>query len=252
MKLSKAVPNPTTDSSLNVFRIFMVVRAAVQGAKGLLTMHKEKVVFRDYKEQNIVLDLYGKYSTTKPIQDQVDLLKKSTAKIIDFNMARNRDDESLMTVMKGTFHYMAPEVKPEDDSVNVIYNESADTFSFGASTANQLSGLESEDTKSNPVLAKLGQICYSQTLDRNVIYFEDNFYDVYLPESLRSRFWPRLINFLVQRKPENRLKLSDAIPLLESLEKYLLEHYEKGYTTFHWTPPSDYRKFFEDRRFHAN
>ncbi|XP_047956060.1 serine/threonine-protein kinase STY13-like isoform X2 [Salvia hispanica] len=86
-----------------------VVRLALDLARGLSYLHSMKIVHRDVKTENMLLDALG------------------TLKIADFGMARvEAQNPRDMTGNTGTLGYMAPEVldgKP--------YNRKCDVYSFG-------------------------------------------------------------------------------------------------------------------------
>ncbi|KAL1539738.1 serine threonine-protein kinase [Salvia divinorum] len=86
-----------------------VVRLALDLARGLSYLHSMKIVHRDVKTENMLLDAHG------------------TLKIADFGVARvEAQNPRDMTGNTGTLGYMAPEVldgKP--------YNRKCDVYSFG-------------------------------------------------------------------------------------------------------------------------
>lgn len=99
-------------------RIAVVLRIAVEVCRGMDYLHKRRIVHRDLKAANLLLDEHG------------------TVKIADFGVARVLDGPGVMTAETGTYRWMAPEViehKP--------YNHKADVFSFGVVLWELLTGL---------------------------------------------------------------------------------------------------------------
>jgi serine/threonine protein kinase len=92
-----------------LLRISAVMRIAMEVCRGMDYLHRRKIVHRDLKAANLLLDEHG------------------TVKIADFGVARVMDHAGgVMTAETGTYRWMAPEViehKP--------YREKADVFSFG-------------------------------------------------------------------------------------------------------------------------
>ncbi|XP_028781742.1 serine/threonine-protein kinase STY13 [Neltuma alba] len=87
----------------------VVIQLALDLARGLSYLHSEKIVHRDVKTENMLLD------------------KKSTVKIADFGVARvEASNPNDMTGETGTLGYMAPEVLNGNP-----YNRKCDVYSFG-------------------------------------------------------------------------------------------------------------------------
>lgn len=85
-----------------------VVRLALDLARGLSYLHSKKIMHRDVKAENMLLD------------------RKRTLKIADFGVARVEAQSCEVTGQTGTLGYMAPEVlqgKP--------YDHKCDVYSFG-------------------------------------------------------------------------------------------------------------------------
>ncbi|KAK3440036.1 hypothetical protein EUGRSUZ_B00365 [Eucalyptus grandis] len=87
----------------------VVVQLALDLAKGLSYLHSQKIVHRDVKTENMLLD------------------KSRTLKIADFGVARvEASNPNDMTGETGTLGYMAPEVLDGNP-----YNRKCDVYSFG-------------------------------------------------------------------------------------------------------------------------
>ncbi|XP_055827282.1 serine/threonine-protein kinase STY13-like [Solanum dulcamara] len=90
-----------------VFKV--VVQLALDLARGLSYLHSEKIVHRDVKTENMLLD------------------RNRTLKIADFGVARvEASNPNDMTGETGTLGYMAPEVLNGNP-----YNRKCDVYSFG-------------------------------------------------------------------------------------------------------------------------
>ncbi|KAI7981194.1 Serine/threonine-protein kinase STY13 [Camellia lanceoleosa] len=87
----------------------VVVQMALDLSRGLSYLHSQKIVHRDVKTENMLLD------------------KTRTVKIADFGVARvEASNPSDMTGETGTLGYMAPEVLNGNP-----YNRKCDVYSFG-------------------------------------------------------------------------------------------------------------------------
>ena len=87
----------------------VVVQIALDLARGLSYLHSKKIVHRDVKTENMLLD------------------KTRTVKIADFGVARHEAaNPSDMTGETGTLGYMAPEVLNGN-----AYNRKCDVYSYG-------------------------------------------------------------------------------------------------------------------------
>eukprot|EP00955_Chlamydomonas_euryale_P085422 364098-Chlamydomonas_euryale.AAC.7 len=85
-----------------------VLKVSLEVARGMDYLHQRKIIHRDLKAANLLMDETG------------------IVKIADFGVARVIETTGHMTAETGTYRWMAPEViehKP--------YNEKADVFSFG-------------------------------------------------------------------------------------------------------------------------
>ncbi len=90
------------------FTVVEVLRVAAEVSRGMNYLHQRRILHRDLKTANLLIDEHG------------------TVKIADFGVARVLDTEGVMTAETGTYRWMAPEViehKP--------YDQQADVYSFG-------------------------------------------------------------------------------------------------------------------------
>ena len=86
-----------------------LVQLALDMARGLSYLHAQKIVHRDVKAENMLLD------------------RKKSVKIADFGVARvEAQDDDNMTGQTGTLGYMAPEVLEGRP-----YDHKCDVYSFG-------------------------------------------------------------------------------------------------------------------------
>ncbi|XP_049342665.1 serine/threonine-protein kinase STY13-like [Solanum verrucosum] len=89
--------------------LIYVIQLALDVARGLSYLHSKKIVHRDVKSSNLVVD------------------KEGRVKIIDFGVSRIEASCPInMTAQTGTIGYMAPEVL-----VGLPYDHKCDVYSFG-------------------------------------------------------------------------------------------------------------------------
>uniref|UniRef100_A0A0D6QR37 Receptor-like serine/threonine-protein kinase n=1 Tax=Araucaria cunninghamii TaxID=56994 RepID=A0A0D6QR37_ARACU len=101
-------------------------KVALQIARGLTYLHeecRERIIHFDIKPQNILLD------------------ENFNAKVSDFGLSKliNREQSEVITMTKGTFGYMAPEL------LNLHVTEKADTYSFGVVVVEIVCGKRSKE-----------------------------------------------------------------------------------------------------------
>ncbi|GJP75095.1 hypothetical protein CLOP_g5586 [Closterium sp. NIES-67] len=98
-------------------RLPMVVRVAVDVAKGMDFLHKNNIIHRDLKAANLLMD------------------ENEVVKVADFGVARVKAGSGIMTAETGTYRWMAPEVIEHR-----AYDHKADVFSFGITLWELLTG----------------------------------------------------------------------------------------------------------------
>lgn len=92
----------------NQLKLIAVLKVGTEVCRGMDYLHKRKIVHRDLKAANLLMDDSG------------------IVKIADFGVARVMDTLGVMTAETGTYRWMAPEVIE-----HAPYKEKADVFSFG-------------------------------------------------------------------------------------------------------------------------
>lgn len=95
-------------SAKGPFSIVEVLRIAAEVSRGMNYLHQRKILHRDLKTANLLVDEHG------------------TVKIADFGVARLLDSEGVMTAETGTYRWMAPEIIEHK-----AYDQKADVYSFG-------------------------------------------------------------------------------------------------------------------------
>ncbi|OVA08866.1 Protein kinase domain [Macleaya cordata] len=91
-----------------IFKLPSLLKVAIDVSKGMNYLHQNKIIHRDLKAANLLMD------------------ENEVVKVADFGVARVQTQSGVMTAETGTYRWMAPEViehKP--------YDHKADVFSFG-------------------------------------------------------------------------------------------------------------------------
>ncbi|XP_024991238.1 cysteine-rich receptor-like protein kinase 2 [Cynara cardunculus var. scolymus] len=126
MSLDRFIFDATKGKALNWEKRFEII---IGTAEGLVYLHentKSRIIHRDIKAANILLDL------------------RLRAKIADFGLARSfQDDKShISTAIAGTLGYMAPEYLAHGQ-----LTEKADVYSFGVLILEVVTGMENNRSK---------------------------------------------------------------------------------------------------------
>ncbi|XP_009623495.1 serine/threonine-protein kinase STY17-like isoform X2 [Nicotiana tomentosiformis] len=90
------------------FKLPTLFKAAADVSKGMNYLHQNKIIHRDLKTANLLMDEHG------------------VVKVGDFGVARVQAQTGVMTAETGTYRWMAPEVIEHRP-----YDHKADVFSFG-------------------------------------------------------------------------------------------------------------------------
>ena len=115
-------------------RLPAALKMAAEVARGMDYLHKRRVVHRDLKAANLLLDDAG------------------CVKIADFGVARLLDTSGVMTAETGTYRWMAPEVIE-----HTPYTEKADIYSYGVLVWELLTARVPYDTMT-PLQAAVGVV----------------------------------------------------------------------------------------------
>lgn len=94
------------------------IHIATEIACGINYLHKENVVHRDLKSQNVLLN-------RKKDLDEVDI-EDIKVKITDFGMSKIRGESSIQSRITGTMQWLAPEVVKTN-----CFNKASDIYSMG-------------------------------------------------------------------------------------------------------------------------
>ena len=135
-----------TKTNLNEFFIQKIIR---QIADGLEYMHKNNIIHRDIKLDNILLNFnkFGNYAIKGNLPkrvklDQVTLNDSFTIKIADLGYSKDIEGSNLGSTILGTPFHMSPDVVGNymDKDGGKKYNTSVDLWSLGTITYQLLTG----------------------------------------------------------------------------------------------------------------
>eukprot|EP00871_Galdieria_phlegrea_P003370 jgi/Galph1/4033/GphlegSOOS_G2693.1 len=164
--------------------------------RGILYLHSNKIIHRDVKSQNLLLD--------KPIE-----AGRPSIKLADFGLSRTliggSNSTGIMTSETGTYRWMAPEVIRHEQ-----YSEKVDVYSFGV-TLWEFFSCEVPFSRLTPIQAAFA------VADKNLRP------DLIITRSGRQFQIPLAWRHLIERcwdaEPYNRPNVADIIPLLNEMEQ---------------------------------
>lgn len=158
------------------------IEVAMQVARGLEAAHREHIVHRDIKPQNIMITREGK------------------VKVTDFGIARAASSQTISSNTMGSVHYISPE-----QARGGYCDERSDIYSLGITMYEMLTGrvpFEGDSTVAVALLHIQGEMVPPRE------------YEPLIPVSLE-----KIILKCTQKKPERRY--ASATELIEDLKKCL-------------------------------
>jgi serine/threonine protein kinase len=177
------------------------LRMARDAARGMLYLHEARVIHRDFKSQNLLLD--------RPVESGCPILK-----IADFGLSRRyngavgtttleESDAGVMTSETGTYRWMAPEVIRHEK-----YNEKVDVYSYGI-TLWELFTCETPFSGLTPIQAAFAVA----DKDLRPTAVSEVGKAVVIPKA-----WQALITRCWKPKAQDRPRFSDVIDALDEME----------------------------------
>ncbi|KAL8253627.1 hypothetical protein R6Q59_031848 [Mikania micrantha] len=170
MSLDRFIFDATKGKVLNWEKRFDIIIGTAEGLVYLHENNKCRIIHRDIKASNILLDL------------------RLRAKIADFGLARSfQDDKShISTVIAGTLGYMAPEYL-----ANGQLTEKADVYSFGVLILEVVTGIENNRSKTTEYTDSLVAIAW--------YHFQKNKVEEIFDPNLMMHIYPN-INYQKEAK----------------------------------------------------
>ncbi|EME27640.1 serine/threonine protein kinase [Galdieria sulphuraria] len=184
-----------------------LVYLARDAARGILYLHSNKIIHRDVKSQNLLLD--------KPIETG-----RPTIRVADFGLSRtliggSNSTTGIMTSETGTYRWMAPEVIRHEH-----YSEKVDVYSFGV-TLWEFFSCEVPFARLTPIQAAFA------VADKNLRP------DLTISRSGRQFQIPLAWKYLIERcwdaEPMKRPSFGDIICVLNEMEEM-----EPNQLASHW------------------
>ncbi|XP_076938574.1 cysteine-rich receptor-like protein kinase 2 [Bidens hawaiensis] len=165
MSLDRFIFDATKGKALNWEKRFEIIIGTAEGLVYLHENNKCRIIHRDIKASNILLDL------------------RLRAKIADFGLARSfQDDKShISTAIAGTLGYMAPEYLAHGQ-----LTEKADVYSFGVLILEVVTGMENNRSKTTEYTDSLVAIAW--------YHFQQNKVEQIFDPNLMMHIYPN-INF---------------------------------------------------------
>ncbi|KAK9749080.1 hypothetical protein RND81_02G101000 [Saponaria officinalis] len=187
--LEKWIFNPSRSRSLTWTQMKNIIRGIAQGLEYLHDKCDKKILHRDLKPPNVILD------------------DDRNAKLCDFGLAKllNKDQSSTSTVCAGTLQYMSPEVIR-----NKRITDKVDVYSFGIVVLEVLFGkryqyLVSSDLTNNSELIKLHDLInnLSEEMRKNAEEIEE---------------YGKLAKCCIKEKPGERPTMLEVVAAIHALE----------------------------------
>jgi len=117
LSLSSLIQKRNTTSTY--FRTRDVVKCAKGMAKALSYLHQRKIIHRDIKSSNILIEV------------DVDLDRVKEVRLCDFGVSKALNEASVASTFTGTDLWVAPEILDIHFGTAATYDEKCDIWSFG-------------------------------------------------------------------------------------------------------------------------
>ncbi|KAI3730903.1 hypothetical protein L1987_62083 [Smallanthus sonchifolius] len=163
MSLDRFIFDATKGKTLNWEKRFEIIIGTAEGLVYLHENNKCRIIHRDIKASNILLDL------------------RLRAKIADFGLARSfQDDKShISTAIAGTLGYMAPEYLAHGQ-----LTEKADVYSYGVLILEVVTGMENNRSKTTEYTDSLVAIAWN--------HFQQNKVEEIFDPNLMMHLYPNI------------------------------------------------------------
>ncbi|KAL7590231.1 hypothetical protein Lser_V15G41136 [Lactuca serriola] len=160
LSLDRFIFDATKGKTLNWQKRFLIISGTAEGLVYLHENTKNRIIHRDIKAANILLDL------------------RLRAKIADFGLARSfQDDQShISTAIAGTLGYMAPEYLAHGQ-----LTEKADVYSFGVLLLEIVTGMENNKSKTAEYTDSLVSIVWNH-------FQEDTVEEIFDPNLMMQHY----------------------------------------------------------------